>query len=248
MRRTPPISRSALSDQVKDHLLEEILAGAYPPGARIVETRVARELGISQAPVREALRGLEAVGVVETTVFQGARVRRPSKAELLEAYGVREALESLGARLALPRMSDADVEELQGYVDEMRRAADKGDRHAEARVDAAFHTRVIEIAGNATLERVWRYLEPVSRTHITLVIPGVDAREIADLHQPILEALRQRDPERAADAVRRHFLTVGAMFDTLFVNSTTSAEERAPSLEANGETTAVSEGANLGAA
>lgn len=127
MPRNDPISRSVLSDQVKDRLLQEIMAGHYPPGARIVETRVARELGTSQAPVREALRDLEALGVVEINAFRGARVRHPTKAELLEAYGIRAELESLGARLALPRMSDADLEELQGYV-EVRRSA-LGGRH-----------------------------------------------------------------------------------------------------------------------
>ena len=70
------ISRSVLSDAVKDRLLEAILDGRYPPGSRIVETRVARELGTSQAPVREALRDLEALGVVEIAAFRGARVRR----------------------------------------------------------------------------------------------------------------------------------------------------------------------------
>jgi len=74
-----PIARSVLSGQVKDRLLQEIMIGHYPPGARIVETRVARELGTSQAPVREALRDLEALGVVEINAFRGARVRHPTQ-------------------------------------------------------------------------------------------------------------------------------------------------------------------------
>ena len=150
------ISRSVLSDQVKDRLLQAILAGRYPPGARIVETRVARELGTSQAPVREALRDLEALGVVETTAFRGARVRRPSAAELLEAFAIRAELESLAARLAIPRLTDADIDELDGYVTEMQRAANAGDTHAEATADAAFHGRIVEMAANSTLLRVWR--------------------------------------------------------------------------------------------
>ena len=77
------LARSVLADQVKERLLEEILAGRYAPDARIVETQVARELGTSQAPVREALRGLEALWVVEITPFRGARVRRPTRRELL---------------------------------------------------------------------------------------------------------------------------------------------------------------------
>jgi DNA-binding GntR family transcriptional regulator len=234
MRRTASISRSVLSDQVKDHLLQAILAGEYRPGTRIVETRVARDLGVSQAPVREALRDLEALGVIESTAFQGARVRQPSKAELLEAYGVRAELESLAARLALPRMQDADFEELQDYLDALQRAVRAGDTHEEARVDTAFHARLIEIAGNHALERVWRYLEPVSRTYITLVIPGVDSRQIADLHDPILDALRRQDPEMAEAAVRRHFLVASTMFETLWVDQGHPEGETAPpSIDSN---------------
>ena len=70
------LTRSVLADQVKERLLESILDGSYPPDSRIVETAVAKELGTSQAPVREALRGLEALGIVEITPFRGARVRR----------------------------------------------------------------------------------------------------------------------------------------------------------------------------
>jgi len=219
------VSRSPLSDQVKDRLLQEILAGEYPPGSRIVETRVARELGTSQAPVREALRDLEALGVVEISAFRGARVRHPTKDELLEAYGIRAELESLGARLALPRLLDADLAELQGYVEEMQRAADVGDTHTEAVVDVAFHARIIQISNNRTLERVWHQLEPLSRTYITLVVPGVNRRHIADLHVPILDALRGGDPARADAAYRLHFEEAGNMFRETWVDELTASDE-----------------------
>ena len=199
------ISRSVLADQVKDRLLQDILAGRYPPDSRIVETSLARELGVSQAPVREALRGLEALGVVEILPFRGARIRRPSTEELLEAYAVRYELEALGARLGVPRMTDADLAELEGLGEAMQRAAAVGDRHEVAVADAAFHARLLHLAGNATLERVWRSLEPFSRTYITLVAPGADAHWTANLHPAILEALRGRVPERVVEALRRHF-------------------------------------------
>jgi len=212
------ISRSPLSDQVKDRLLQQILAGAYPPGSRIVETRVARELGCSQAPVREALRDLEALGVVEISAFRGARVRHPTKAELIEAYEIRAELESLGARLALSRMAEADLEELAALVDEMLRAADRGDAHAEAVADFRFHARIVEISGNHTLQRVWRTLEPLSRTYITLIVPGVDRRRVASLHVPILEALRSGDPNVAAAAYHEHFENAAATFRETWVD------------------------------
>jgi len=211
MTRTALISRSVLSDQVKDHLLQAILDGRYPPGARIVETRVARDLGTSQAPVREALRDLEALGVVETTAFRGARVRRPSSAELLEAFVIRAELESLAARLAIPRLTDDDVAELAGYIRVMQAAATSDDTYEEATADAAFHGRIVELAGNETLERVWRTLEPFSRTYITIVAPGADRLQIADEHEPVLEALRQRDTALAVTVLHQHFANAAAM-------------------------------------
>jgi DNA-binding GntR family transcriptional regulator len=170
-----------------------------------VETRVARELGTSQAPVREALRGLEALGVVEILPFRGARVRRPTIEELLEAYEVRAELESLGARLAVPTMTDADLAGLETLHGAMLRAARAGDRHEVAVQDAAFHARLMHLARNATLERVWQALQPFSRTYITLVSPGADAEWTANLHPPILRALQARDTAAVEAALRRHF-------------------------------------------
>ena len=204
------LSRSVLADQVRDRLLEGILTGRYSPDSRIVETQVARELGTSQAPVREALRGLEALGVVEITPFRGARVRRPTRRELLEAYVVRSALESLGARLAVPRMTDDDLGGLAPCVEEMQAAAGAGDGHGVAEADARFHGRILELADNATLARVWRSLEPFSRTYITLVVPGADPQWSADLHVPILAALQQRDVDAVVTALERHFDEVSA--------------------------------------
>jgi DNA-binding GntR family transcriptional regulator len=199
------VSRSPLADQVKERLLTAILSGHYPPDSRIIETQVARELGTSQAPVREALRGLEALGLVEITPFRGARVRRPSRREIIEAYVVRSTLEGLAARLAVPGMTEADVDELRGHLEVMRAAAREDDGHRLAEADARFHSRIVELADNIALERVWRSLEPTSRTYITLVIPGADPHWSAELHAPILAAVERRDPEAVADALGRHF-------------------------------------------
>jgi DNA-binding GntR family transcriptional regulator len=227
MSRDAAISRSVLSDQVKDRLLQAILAGRYPPGARIVETRVARELGTSQAPVREALRDLEALGVVETTAFRGARVRRPSAAELLEGFTVRAELESLAARLAIPRLTEDDIRVLAAYLEEMRRSADVGDVHAEATADASFHGRIVELAGNATLQRVWKTLEPFSRTYITMVVPGVDRRRIAELHAPVLAALQLRDASLTEAVIHDHFADTAAMLTHLWASTAAPASGEA---------------------
>jgi DNA-binding GntR family transcriptional regulator len=205
MRADGVVARSVLADQVRDHLLEGILSGRFPPHSRIVETQVARELGTSQAPVREALRGLEGIGVVQISPFRGARVRRPTREELLEAYLVRAALEMLGARLAVPRMSDGDVAELLAYGEAMEAAARAGDGRAVAEADARFHGRIVAMADNPTLLRVWQSLQPYSRTYISLVVPGADPEWSAHLHTPILGALRRRDVEGVARSIETHF-------------------------------------------
>jgi DNA-binding GntR family transcriptional regulator len=197
--------RSVLAEQVKERLLQDIFAGRYPPESRIVETRVAKELGTSQAPVREALRGLEALGLIEILPFRGARVRRPSADELRDAYLVRTELEVLGARLGVPRMTDDDLAELDSLHAQMRKAAAKHDRHAVAQADTKFHERLLSLACNHALERVWRSLEPYQRTYMTLVAPGANEQWTANLHTPVIDALHKRDARLVADALRRHF-------------------------------------------
>jgi DNA-binding GntR family transcriptional regulator len=205
LRVDDTVRRLPLAEQIKDRLLQAILEGRIKPDSRLIELQISRQFGTSQAPVREALRGLEALGVVEISPFRGARVRRPSTAEILEAYAVRSELESLGARLAVKSITPADLDELAGYIDQMKAAAVGRDGHAVAVADASFHSRIIEIGGNTTLGRVWRTLEPFSRTLITLVMPGSDPMWTASLHEPILAALRAGDGELAAEALRQHF-------------------------------------------
>jgi DNA-binding GntR family transcriptional regulator len=205
------ISRGVLRDTVKDRLLTAILDGRYPPGARIVETRVARQLGTSQAPVREALRDLEALGVVEISPFRGARVRRPTPEELLEAFAVRCELEALAVRVAAARLTDDELADLGVRLDAMARASAEGDTVAEAAADAAFHAGIVELSENRTLVRVWERLEPFSRTYISLAIPGADQSRIVGLHRDVLEALKGRDPVTSEAAIRHHFADTGSM-------------------------------------
>lgn len=222
------VTRAVLAEQIKELLLEDILSGVYAPDSRIVETLLARELGTSQAPVREALVGLEALGVVELTPFRGARVRRPDRSELVEAYVVRSEIESLGARLGVPRISDGDIEELSDLAEQMHAAAWAGDGRKVAAADTAFHGLIVELSGNATLARVWRSLEPLSRTYITLVVPGADPNWTADLHDPVLEALRRRDKRAVVRALRSHFDQASAMLASNLVGPGASQDAGAP--------------------
>jgi DNA-binding GntR family transcriptional regulator len=201
-----PILRNVLRSQVKDVLMERIIEGHYKPGARLVETQIARELGVSQAPVREALRDLESVGMVESFAFRGARVRKPTRDELIEAFPVRAALESLAAGEAAKRITKNQLEQLEALIVEMETAAVHGNAHEQAIANAQFHALIVEAAQNSTLERLWAFLEPWARTYLTAARSGVDLTELAVRHRKILKPLRQRDSEGAAAAMREHLL------------------------------------------
>ena len=201
-----PFIRSNLREQIKDVILQRIVAGEYPPGARLVETRIAQELGVSQAPVREALRDLEQVGCIVHEPFRGCSVRAFSAEELLEAFPVRAALEALAARLAAERMTEDELLRLAEMLETMRDAARRGDAHDQSRANASFHATIVRAARNTTLERQWSFLEPYSRTYLTVSQPGLDLRALSERHVPILEALRARDGGAAAEAMHRHLM------------------------------------------
>jgi DNA-binding GntR family transcriptional regulator len=201
-----PFTRSNLREQIKDVILQRILDGDYQPGARLVETRIAQELGVSQAPVREALRDLEQLGCIVHEPFRGCSVRAFSAEELLEAFPVRAALEALAARLAAERMTEDELLQLAELVEKMRAAADRGDAHDQSHANAQFHATIVRAARNATLERQWSFLEPFSRTYISVSQPGLDLRALSDRHIPILDALRARDGEAAAEAMHQHLM------------------------------------------
>jgi DNA-binding GntR family transcriptional regulator len=204
------VTRVVLREQVKELILERILNGTYKPGERLVETRIAAELGTSQAPVREALRDLEILRFVESEPFRGSRVREISQEELIEIYPVRAAIEEVAAREAATRL-DGDVDALEVELDAMHRAADENDLHAQVEHDVTFHRLIVEASGNAILLETWLSLGIGPRTIVTAVRTGLDGHEIAERHRPVLEALRARDPEAAGAALRRHVEQYGEL-------------------------------------
>jgi DNA-binding GntR family transcriptional regulator len=205
-RAADPMLRSSLRERIKDLMLQRIVAGEYAPGERLVETRIAQELGVSQASVREALRDLEHIGCVSYEPYRGCSVRTFSTDELLEAFPVRAALESLAAQLAGDNMTTAELAELGRLYKQMLAAARRGEAHDQSLADAAFHGAIVHGSRNATLARQWTYLEPYSRTYITLSRPGADLVALAEEHLPILEALRAGDGQRAGKAMHRHLM------------------------------------------
>ncbi len=147
----------------------------------------------------------------------GARVRAVSTDELTEIYPVRAAVEAGAARAAAVRLG-GKVKPLERALAAMYHAADKGDVHGQVTHDVAFHRTIVEATENAIFLEVWSSLGVEVRTLITTLRlftagSGFGLREIAALHEPIVEALRGGDPDEAAAAAREHVETFGRLFE-----------------------------------
>jgi DNA-binding GntR family transcriptional regulator len=197
------VERTVLREQIKEILLERILRGELEPGERLVETRLARELGTSQAPVREALRDLQLLRLVESEPFRGARVREVDDAQLLPVFPVRAALEDLAAREAAVR-AEGDVRTLEREVAEMRRAAGRGDWRSQISADLAFHRALVELAGNEPLLQSWLVLGIDVSTAFATYWTYWDQADLAEFHVPIVDAVRSGDAARAGAEARKH--------------------------------------------
>ena len=197
------VSRSMLRDQVREVLLERILDGTYPPGERVKETRIAQEFSVSQAPVREALRELEILGMVVSEPFRGARVREVTAAELAQIYPIRAAIEEIAGREAAPAFG-GDVAVLEAELDAMLDAAAAGDISRLLEHDVRFHRIIVDASGNETARRVWGSLRIEARTLITLIKSKDELPEIAEAHRPVVEAMRAGDGRVAGRVLRKH--------------------------------------------
>jgi DNA-binding GntR family transcriptional regulator len=197
------ISRTVLREQVKDVLLQRIASGELKPGERLVETRIAQQLGTSQAPVREALRDLQLLRLVESEPVRGSRVRVFGQEELIDVYPVRAALEELAARLAAEKLG-GDVSALEAELEAMKDAVRRDDTHALVEHDVAFHRHIIEAAGNSVLKQCWQSLGVESRITISLYGTYMDPAQAAERHQKLIDPIRDQKPGAAGREARKH--------------------------------------------
>jgi DNA-binding GntR family transcriptional regulator len=199
------LENRTLREQVADHLREEILSSRLAPGVELSEVALARSLGISRGPLREALGQLAAEGLVTIVPRRGAVVRRLTRQEFIDAYQVREALESLAMKLAVPRLTEREKGELHGMAEQMERAAAKGDGDRFFELNRQFHARLVHASGNSKLEEVHSQLvAQMGRLMKQSVQLRGGIEQSAAEHRAILEAVDAGDPERAAQLLEDH--------------------------------------------
>ncbi len=204
LRRGP-----SLRDRIHDRLRGAILSGDLAPGSPVIEAELAARLGASRTPVREALRRLEAEGLLEPRGGRGSVVREVRSDQVECIFEIREALESLAARRAARTIRDADLRRLADLVERMRGAAD--DANEMERHDTAFHD-IILAAGNG--DRLKRMLSDLREELITYRFLSLSdgERRVATVgeHEAILDALRARDEAAAGARTAAHIANARA--------------------------------------
>ncbi|WP_421902945.1 GntR family transcriptional regulator [Maridesulfovibrio sp.] len=201
------LKRRVLRDDVVEHIVSSILKGHLKPGDKIIETRISRELQVSQGAVREAIRDLTARGFVETEPYKGSRVKVLSSDELYDYFAVRSELEPLALSWGY-ELDRIDVESLMTSVESMFDGVERKDMAALGQADLDFHRTIVECSGNGSLVRSWEALAndywmfTLVKQHLE---DGVDMSEHAQEHKEIVDAVKARDLELMKELLRNHY-------------------------------------------
>ena len=200
---TPRTVRSYVSksDMVTDALRELITDGQFSPGTPLRQRQLAEQFDVSYTPVREALRRLESEGLVVTDVHRGASVSQAESDELEENFRILAALESLAGSIAVTKMTDGDMAEIEDLYQQVAACDPDDDQLAE--LNRRFHFRVYECARSPMLLLLMRLLW---RSFSQGPQHGRPHRESVEEHAHLLEALKNRDEEQVASTIRNHVL------------------------------------------
>ena len=196
-----------MQEIVYDAIKERILKGQYSPGARLITNDLAKELGVSRMPVREALQRLEAAtGLVTLIPHKGAVIDTASEDDIIEVFQMRMVLEGLAARLACPNMDSNQIDELTKLNEEIRKHGDEIGDEVFLNLNREFHHHIWNAAKAPRLVGTLATLYDASRRYryISINIPG-RFREVVREHRAIIAALREGDAAAAEKAVNEHY-------------------------------------------
>jgi DNA-binding GntR family transcriptional regulator len=188
-----------------DAIRDGILAGRHAPGQRLIADDLAKELGVSRMPVREALHRLEVAGLVAITPHRGAVVSELSEAECIEIYHVRAVLDGLATRLATPNLSEADHARLAVLLAEMAAGVEAKDSQRVLNVNREFHAVIWSAARAPRLRDLLENLYDASQRfrNMSVLIPG-RLDQITHEHRRIAEALARGDAAVAEQYANEH--------------------------------------------
>ena len=197
-----------LADDIRQKLISAIIEGEIPQGAKVSEVELAKRYGVSRGPLREAMRDLEGLRLVERKPHAGVRVVALNCEELREIFTIREALEGMAARLAATEMSDPEIHSLRKLLElhESRVRESQGQSYFQQHGDMDFHLRILKGSGNRRLHKLMGdelYQLILMYRRQSSQRPTRPLRALEE-HKRICDAIEARDPELAEMLMRRH--------------------------------------------
>ena len=192
-----------LSAQVREYILTKILNGEFEPGERLIEMKIAHQMQTSQAPVREAIRELEATGLIETLPNRGSRVRKVSNQELFDIYDVRAQLEGYAGEIVCEKKISISNELIEA-AERMIEAANRDKLMLFSSINHEFHSIIIKNAGNEILLKTWQTLHIQIKTFLIADRQDKNLLEMANSHYQIIDAFKVFDPIRARNEIINH--------------------------------------------
>ena len=200
--------RKVFREEIRNTIREAIFKGELRPGDRIIETYWAKEMGVSQGPVREAIRDLEALGLVETVPFKGSRVRSLTEKDIQDNYSVRICLESKSIRDAINVLTDEQMndltEQLKGILTQMDECANRGDLREFTDCDTAFHRAIINATGNEVLLKLWEQCNMRNWFVVSALTDADSLKQLQSSHQILFSEICARDEMAATATIERH--------------------------------------------
>lgn len=182
------LSKSTLRGEIRNYIQDQIANGRYRAGDRIVETQLAKELNVSQAPVREAILELAAMGLLEERPYSGSFVRELTAQDIEDIYNTRAFIDEYAAKKAAQQITDSQLAQLEVLLHEMDSAKDI---HEFVEKDIAFHALVVDAAGSPSLKRMWDGLRLVEWTSLSAAATKSTLPEIAKQHWEIYDLLKK---------------------------------------------------------
>ncbi len=215
-------------------LREAILQGDLRPGQKLKQQELAERLGMSATPVREVLRILEAEGLLVHIPHQGVFVAEASPENTEEITPIRVALESLAVKLAVPRLSQDDIANLERLAQGVEQAWQEMDLARVRRNNYHFHTTIYRACGSQILCGMIGRLWPRFATDLLWMIPGRAERSI-EQHRALLEAIKSRDATGAAALMAEHITTAGKSIAEFIRRQSAASQQQVALTSLDGE-------------
>jgi len=199
----PTLAHTSLAEATTELLRERIIQGTFAPGERLIEVEIARQLGTSRGPVREALAALRAEGLTRDDPHRGSYVTSLQDRDIIDVYEVRAALETGAAFLVMERNDPETLDRLEAALGLMRAAVVADDRPAFVEADLSLHATLCRGSGNERLYRMSETQTGLLRTLIRLEVERVvhQFEPVMEEHANLVAEIRSGDRMRAADAV-----------------------------------------------